>query len=1218
MKTDSRDALREMFQSPAKRETWYTFLQESFQNAQLRKIPQPISVPKGESKTKGYCLGEAESRDHMRVGFFWYEVPEEQIARRRVGLRNLARPWLNGEYDALLAVFTPLGSTSPQWRLSLICDLKAEAQKSTTPKRFSYIFGDKTQGYRTPVERFTAFAATRRPGDPFDYSALREAFSVEALSKSFYNELFAWYQWALSPEAGITFPNDTATAKDDREGLEERLIRLITRLIFVWFLKQKHLVPDDLFRPSALANILRDFTPESASNGNYYNAILQNLFFATLNKEIADRAFASDTNRSQHYGIKTLYRDNIPGKADSFFLKSHNDIISKFRQVPFLNGGLFECLDKPKADSHTGHAIAPDGFSREAGRQKRAFIPNLLFFAEEEKRTFSVNGVPTTQVVSGLLSLLKRYHFTIVENAPNDVEVALDPELLGTVFETLLGSYNPETRETARKASGSFYTPRPIVAYMVDEALKAYLAPFAPKDVLEKLFDDGAEKGAIADDVRAALIEKIYAVRSLDPACGSGAFPMGLLSRMVALLEHLGDTTAPYQRKLKLIEQCIYGIDIQPIAVQIAKLRFFISLVCEEEPCLTDCENNYGIRALPNLETRFVVADSLIGKKVPDVQGDLFLSAKVHILKKALAEVRKDHFTAPSAAVKTRCRDKDKRIRSDLMARICGDTLFGLSHEDARQLAEWNPYDQNTCAPFFDPEWMFNLSSAAPFDIVIGNPPYISTKGVSEEDGKRYTAEFGFSDDTYNLFFVKGVSLLKPNGILSYITPKTYWSTQTKQSLRKLILSKTLLYLYDTANPFEAAMVDTCITSFRNAPPESSHTFVYLDGSQDFQHPVVYEVAQTDYSDGLNAVIFPPTPYNLAVYRKYGPIVKKLYQTWWDKIKTSRDIEKNRAELEAYRASLKPGDVALLGCLTEGGQGLATADNGRYIAIRMSSKWAANTRKVRVKKLKELLKAHKIAPEDLDDLSPEDFLATLSECQITERFDGLKAKYGIKLFGKGFLFRLINDSEIVDVDTLSEDEKANGIDPSSGKPFYVPYDKGDKDGNRWYLETPFAIAWTKENVHFLKSNSGKKGEGMPVIRNPQFYFREGFCWSDINTTFLKCRIKTKSIHDVKSMSLFGLTDVVPECFLVSLINSRFMSRYVDNFVNNTQTFQINDARQLPVVIPKRYESERIVSLVKKLIALKQKPSKNGLALEQLESQCEVLITSLYGIEFKDE
>ena len=175
--------------------------------------------------------------------------------------------------------------------------------------------------------------------------------------------------------------------------------------------------------------------------------------------------------------------------------------------------------------------------------------------------------------------------------------------------------------------------------------------------------------------------------------------------------------------------------------------------------------------------------------------------------------------------------------------------------------------------------------------------------------------------------------------------------------------------------------------------------------------------------------------------------------------------------------------------------------------------------------------------KELGGAEPKEFLESLSEKEIADLFDSLKEKYGRDIFGLGYIYKLIDDSEIADVDSLTQNEKDNGI--STEKKYYVPYDKGDKDGNRWYLETPFAIAWSRENVQFLKTNSGKKGAGMPVVRNPQFNFKEGFCWTDINSTFLKARLKGKGIFDVVSMSLFSKVDL-PDWYFVTLINTTFM------------------------------------------------------------------------------
>lgn len=281
-------------------------------------------------------------------------------------------------------------------------------------------------------------------------------------------------------------------------------------------------------------------------------------------------------------------------------------------------------------------------------------------------------------------------------------------------------------------------------------------------------------------------------------------------------------------------------------------------------------------------------------------------------------------------------------------------------------------------------------------------------------------------------------------------------------------------------------MVDTCITSAVKNKPAAENLVRFMDGRKSLLQPERLTVAQSVYLNTQNSVIFKPSELNMRIYELYGEKVKALYDKWWDKIKTSREIEKNKRELEEYRASLKPGDVALLGCLTEGGQGLATANNGKYIAVRSTTKWAENIRVSRPKKLADFLARtpKAITAEMRRYPSYVAFLQSLSEAEIAELFDSLKEQYGRDIFGQGYLYKIVDDCEIADVDSLTNDEKENGIETT--KPYYVPYDKGDKDGNRWYLETPFAIAWSKENVRFLKTDPKARYQGYT------FYFREGF------------------------------------------------------------------------------------------------------------------------------
>jgi adenine-specific DNA-methyltransferase len=507
----------------------------------------------------------------------------------------------------------------------------------------------------------------KKPINDFDtlHAAWEQIFNIELLNERFYRELANWYFWAL-PQ--VEFPADLE--KDDEKRRATGLIRLLTRLIFCWFLKEKSLIPEKLFHQMDIKSILTDSSDGSSS---YYQAILQNLFFATLNQRMGKdskgnpyRFFAKDEGFQKNrttYDINNLYR------YESLF-REPSTALSQFENIPFLNGGLFECLDR--TDEVTEKKRYLDGFSRNV--KKRPTVPNRLFFGNEETVNLAETYGDTkrkAEKVSGLIHILNRYKFTIVENTPIDQEIALDPELLGKVFENLLASYNEETKTTARKQTGSFYTPRPIVEYMVDESLKAYLMRALVEKVgmkesdacagLDLLFAYTEKAHAFSSSEVACLIAAIDALKILDPACGSGAFPMGVLHKLVYILGKLDhdnerwkqtqlakldsapmreelesafqDNNDDYGRKLYLIENCLYGVDIQPIAIQITKLRFFISLVCDQKTNRNKKEN-LGIRPLPNLETKFVAADTLIG--LPEMEQTLLVDPRVGKLKRKL------------------------------------------------------------------------------------------------------------------------------------------------------------------------------------------------------------------------------------------------------------------------------------------------------------------------------------------------------------------------------------------------------------------------------------------------------------------------------------------------------------------------------------------------------------------------------------------------------
>ena len=723
------------------------------------------------------------------------------------------------------------------------------------------------------------------------HNAWQKTLDTKELNKRFYRELSNWYFWAihevLFPASSLEGNKKGLFQKDDkvREHNAKNLIRLLTRILFVWFIKEKNLIPDELFDEKYIKeHLINNFEPskkircsgaaDAAPASKYYRAILQNLFFATLNQSVGKREFRKE---GQQMNVTNLMRYESYFKNPKAFLELVEDV------VPFMNGGLFECLDNPdpvlKGKKGGDVIIYEDGFSDR--KDNTLCVPDYIFFGTGEHADLSEELGDKKQkdvTVSGLINILKSYKFTVTENTPIEEDIALDPELLGRVFENLLASYNPETKTTARKQTGSFYTPREIVNYMVDESLKEYLkqklvseAEMKPEDAeigLEFLIGYNEKEHVFDEKQIAVLINSIDTCKILDPATGSGAFPMGILHKLVHILHKLDpknklwkerqikkaraiddasirdqliedietaftNNELDYGRKLYLIENCIYGVDIQPIAIQICKLRFFISLIVDQK---TDkAKDNFGIRPLPNLETKFVAANTLIGIEKPKKQLKLFNHPEVIEMEEKLKDVRHRLFSAKTPSTKRKLREEDQKLR-DQMGGILEDS--GWSNESARLLAGWDPYDQNASSPFFDAEWMFGITDG--FDVVIGNPPYglLNKKQnkaesiiVSDDELNYYkTSEYyqpatGGMINIFRLFILKSIRLLSSNGVFSEIFPLAFIGDQSISRLRKYIFANYQI-LFVEAFPerddekkrvFEAVKMSVCILNLKRA-----------------------------------------------------------------------------------------------------------------------------------------------------------------------------------------------------------------------------------------------------------------------------------------------------------------------------------------------------------------------------------------------------------------
>ncbi len=575
----------------------------------------------------GLKLGEIKLGDAGHVLICTFEVTQSLTERsgKKAQYEKAKKILKETQSDAGIFIFY---DSNGSFRFSLIyTNYRGRKRDWNNFRRFTYFVREESTN-KTFLKRIGE-------GDFSSLEKIKDAFSVEKVTKEFYADISYWYHWAVRE---TQFPKD---AEEIENGRNIAVIRLITRLIFIWFMRERGLVPKDLFDNETISHRLKDLSQDGST---YYQAILQNLFFATLSTKKDERKFRSETRG--HKGINPDHGNDNVFRYQILF-KKPDKLKEYFGEIPFLNGGLFECLDDRK------DGIYIDGFT--AVKKNQPNIPNFLFFSGEQKADLNADydTKNKTYIVKGILNILSSFNFTIDENSPDDQEVALDPELLGKVFENLLASFNPETSSTARKATGSFYTPREIVDYMVTQSLKEYFKTHL-KNVkeldkkLDELFAIGNEDNPFVEQDTKNIVSLINAFRIVDPAVGSGAFPMGILNKLVFILSKLDPgnslwkeaqinaveqnvpdpvikqdlinqiekkfsekySDSDYGRKLYLIQKCIYGVDIQQIAVEIAKLRFFISLLVDEK--IDKSKENWDIEPLPNLDFKIMQGNSLV------------------------------------------------------------------------------------------------------------------------------------------------------------------------------------------------------------------------------------------------------------------------------------------------------------------------------------------------------------------------------------------------------------------------------------------------------------------------------------------------------------------------------------------------------------------------------------------------------------------------------
>jgi len=617
--------------------------------------------------------------------------------------------------------------------------------------RFSLVYEQSigTKRIFNNFRRFTYFVSPEFTNRTFlqqigdgDFSSLdniKDSFSVEKVNKEFYGKIAEFFYELVGSEVekGKYKRIMKLPVKEDEHRIyQEFAVRLIGRTIFCWFLKYKK-------SPNNIPLIPNTILSSKAVLMDYYHSVLEKLFFEVLN-----------TPQDQR-----------------------KKILTNSGNIPFLNGGLFE---PHQHDFYNGNPLYS------------LTIPDNWF--------------------TELLGVLEQYNFTIDENSTVDVDISVDPEMLGRIFENLLAEINPETGKTARKATGSYYTPRPIVEYMVDESLKQYLITKTNinEESVASLLSYETSDTNLNENEKDAVIKALDEIKAIDPACGSGAFPMGILQKMLLILqkvdpeskkwlgkqldrienefyrkefeEKLKNENWDYVHKLGIIQNSIYGVDIQPIAVDISRLRFFLSLIVDEK--IDDDKPNRGVEPLPNLEFKFVSANSLIGlgdQPILETPGEF----------DKLRELRTEYLNSRSEN-KKHIEEKFREIQMSMFKR---SIQLGGKDSQTLKISSWDPFSDDS-ADWFDSEWMFGFKNG--FDIVIGNPPYVllqanNRNNTLNEYFRSHYKVASYKLDLYHLFIEHSVNILKEAGTTSLIIPSNFTSNNYTIKLRRFLLTSTRL-----------------------------------------------------------------------------------------------------------------------------------------------------------------------------------------------------------------------------------------------------------------------------------------------------------------------------------------------------------------------------------------------------------------------------------------
>ena len=840
---------------------------------------------------------------------------------------------------------------------------------------------------------------------------------------------------------------------------------------------------------------------------------------------------------------------------------------NKFSKIPYLNSSLFE----------------PTEMERDV-----MFIGNLNqnFLLPLYKNSVLKSDVQQDRPYNALqylLHFLDKFDFGSGDKSQQAPDRLISASVLGYIFEKINGYQD-----------GSIYTPEMVTQHMCDSTIeKAVIERFREHEDYTQCNTITDIYNAIKDESEANCI--FYSVKVCDPAVGSGHFLVAALHKMLALRHDLGlmkdergrlitksvnidvmtddlrivntDDGQPFRymegnddllyiqktlfnEKKAIIENCLFGVDINPNAVNICRLRLWIELL----------KSAYyykpgRLQTLPNIDINIKCGDSLIQKYTVQTE------------KSILDNIRKDSEVwqrvcqyADTVSLYKETADKQMKLRLKTeiaqIKKLIGDSV------------ETSFVDDSNSIYFNSIEWMLEFPEVwnenhefVGFDVVIGNPPYIFNRNLDKRVRSIYARKAGRTD-SYVYFINLGLTITRRNGILSFITPNTYFTLSSHAKLRNTLLGYGNLDITYTGYCFTDAYVDTMI--FQLVKIEGDEGIVnYFDSLESSSS---YECDKKLFKNNILSRFFVPNQQNLWFYNHIQSRLVPVYENAMQTLTRDGSIpnDKRQESIKNYSESLWPGTLTFLGLISDGDQGLVTGNNSRYLGIISD----------------EEKKNHELDSRFVELLNHEGNMHITLHDFLSDRqryyniADELKTKKGNpSLFGKFFLYKHVSAAEVCKYEELSNEERKKGTVGDR----WIEYSRGNSEGLRWNVPTTEVINWRSDYLNELKNNTKSRWQG------ELYYPTTGFGWVDYFTDRLKGFSVCIGPYSKNVIKMHSFCPLASDKYIIALLNSDFIASFVKGLITITHTLQINDGRLIPIVIPTQQQHENICSVVDRIM-----------------------------------